>query len=200
MTKIKVEAVVGLAERVCNQHLKPLKLDYNMYWITDSIRAYCRSGDSYALNVLRFLVETLWFNGHIFDGDCIRDLVKDIVSWKKRGLIEKRKIRRKTNMTDYERVDVLVDALFIAYDKEDQDYQAAKPFLDSIKKWYIERYSFNAFCDYLAEHGMDILSDFRHAKIVSKEDYENPNDWEEATENALLVSDDGTSAVMSWRW
>ena len=90
MTKIEVEAVVGLAERVCNQHLKPLKLNFNesMYWIRDSIRAYCRSGDSYVLNVLRFLAETLWFNGHIFDGDCIRDLVKDIVNAKKRGLIE----------------------------------------------------------------------------------------------------------------
>ena len=88
MTKIKVEAVVELAERVCKQHLKPLKLNFNMYWIRDSIRAYCRSGDSYVLNVLRFLAETLWFNGHIFDGDCIRDLVKDIVNAKKRGLIE----------------------------------------------------------------------------------------------------------------
>ena len=88
MTKIKVEAVVELAERVCDQHLKPLKLNFNMYWIRDSIRAYCRSGDSYVLNVLRFLAETLWFNGHIFDGDCIRDLVKDIVNAKKRGLIE----------------------------------------------------------------------------------------------------------------
>ena len=88
MKKIEVEAAVGLAERVCNQHLKPLKLNCNMYWIRDSIRAYCRSGDSYVLNVLRFLAETLWFNGHIFDGDCIRDLVKDIVNAKKSGLIE----------------------------------------------------------------------------------------------------------------
>ena len=88
MKKIEVEAVVGLAERVCNQHLKPLKLNGSMYWIRDSIRAYCSSGDSYVLNVLRFLAETLWFNGHLYDGDCIRDLVKDIVNAKKRGLIE----------------------------------------------------------------------------------------------------------------
>ena len=88
MKKIKVEAVVESAEEVCIQHLKPLKLNCNLYWIRDSIRAYCRSGDNYVLNVLRFLAETLWFNGHIFDGDCIRDLVKDIVSAKRSGLIE----------------------------------------------------------------------------------------------------------------
>ena len=88
MKKIKVDEVVELAERVCNQHLNPLKLHLSMYWIRDSIRAYCRSGDSYVLNVLRFLAETLWFNGHLYDGDCISDLIKDIVSAKKRGLIE----------------------------------------------------------------------------------------------------------------
>ena len=88
MKKIEVEAAVGLTERVCNQHLKPLKLNFNMYWVRDSIRAYCRSGNSYVLNVLRFLAETLWFNGHLYDGDFIRDLVKDIVNAKKRGLIE----------------------------------------------------------------------------------------------------------------
>ena len=88
MTKIKVDEVVDLTKRVCDQHLKPLKLDYNMFWIRDSIRAYCRSGNSYVLNVLIFLASTLWRNGYVFDGDSIKQLVNDIVSLKERELIE----------------------------------------------------------------------------------------------------------------
>ena len=88
MKKIKVDEVVKLTKRVCNQHLKPLKLNYNMFWVTSAIRAYCRSGDSYLLNILIFLASTLWRSGYLFDGDCIKQLVDDIVNAKKRGLIE----------------------------------------------------------------------------------------------------------------
>ena len=86
--KIKVDEVVRLAERICNQHLKPLKLDYNMFWITNSVRAYCRSGDSSELGILRFLASTLWWNGYQFDGDCIKKLMDGIVNAKESGLIE----------------------------------------------------------------------------------------------------------------
>ena len=88
MTKIKVDEVVELTKRVCNQHLKPLKLDYNVFWITNSIRDYCRSGNSSELRILRFLASMLWWNGYQFDGDCIKKLTDDIVSLKGRGLIE----------------------------------------------------------------------------------------------------------------
>ena len=88
MTKIKVDAVVELAKRVCNQHLKPLKLNYDMYFITGAIWNYCRSGNSSELRILKFLVSTLWWNGYQFDGDCIEKLVDDIESLKERGLIE----------------------------------------------------------------------------------------------------------------
>ena len=88
MTKIKVDEVVELTKRVCDQHLKPLKLNYNMYWIADSIRAYCRNGDSYVLNILRFLSSMLWWNGYQFDGDCIKKLMDDIIGLKNDGLIE----------------------------------------------------------------------------------------------------------------
>ena len=88
MTKIKVDEVVKLAKRICNQHLKPLKLGYNMFCVTNSIRLYCRSGDNYALSTLIFLASTLWFNGDQFDADCIMKLMHDIVSLKESGLIE----------------------------------------------------------------------------------------------------------------
>ena len=101
-------------------------------------------------------------------------------------------------MTDYEKIKLLVEDLLKAYDKEDPDYQAAKPFLDGIKQLFEDCYSYSDFCIWLAEHDMDILIDFRYANIVSEDDYDNPNDWEEAKENSLLVSDDGTAAVMSW--
>ena len=104
-------------------------------------------------------------------------------------------------MTDYEKVEMLVEDLLEDYDKEDPDYQAAEPFLDSIKEFYINRYrySYSDFCDWLVEHDIDILSNFRYADIVSKEGYDNHDDWEKAKEDALFVSDDGNSAVMSWR-
>ena len=88
MTKIKVDAVVRIAKKVCEQHLKPLNLDYKMFCVTNSIRLYCRSGDNYALSTLIFLASTLWFNGDQFDADCIMKLMHDIVSLKERGLIE----------------------------------------------------------------------------------------------------------------
>ena len=102
-------------------------------------------------------------------------------------------------MKDYEKIDVLVDYFLEAYDKESPDYQAAEPFLRSIKTFCINRYrySYSDFCDWLAGRNGDILRDFRYAIIVSKY-HMNPADWEEAKENALLVSGDGTSAVMSW--
>ena len=101
-------------------------------------------------------------------------------------------------MKDYEKVDALVDGLLEAYDKEDPDYKAAEPFLDGIKVLYEDCYSYSEFCTWLADHDMDILIDFRFANIVSKEDYKNSDDWEEAKEDALFVSDDGNSAVLSW--
>lgn len=88
MKKIKVDVVVELAKRICEQHLKPLKLNYNMFWIKNSVRDYCRWGDSYALDILRFLASILWWNGYQFDGDCIKKLMNDIISAKERGLIE----------------------------------------------------------------------------------------------------------------
>ena len=103
-------------------------------------------------------------------------------------------------MTDYEKIKLLVDALLKAYDKEDPDYKAAEPFLSSIKEIFECCYSYSGFCNWLAGRDMDILIDFRFANIVSKEDYKNPDDWEEAKENALFVSNDGTSAVMSWEY
>ena len=87
--EIKIDAIVELAERVCNRHLKPLKLDYNMFWIKNSIRAYCISGNRDALYLLIFLASTLWWNGYQFDGDCLNKLMADIISIKERGLIEK---------------------------------------------------------------------------------------------------------------
>ena len=88
MTKIKVDAVVELSEKVCNQHLKPLKLNYNVFWITNSIRHYCKSGNTSELNILRFLASALWWNGYQFDGDCIRKLMDDMIGLKNDGLIE----------------------------------------------------------------------------------------------------------------
>ena len=88
MTKIKVDEVVELAKRICEQHLKPLKLNYNMFWIKNSVRDYCRFGNSRELRILRFLASVLWWNGYQFDGDCIKKLTDDIVSAKARRLIE----------------------------------------------------------------------------------------------------------------
>ena len=101
-------------------------------------------------------------------------------------------------MEDYEKVEALVDSLLEAYDKEDPDYKAAKPFLDGIKELFVDCSSYSDFCTWLADHDMDILIDFRFADIVSKDDYDTPDDWEAAKEDALLVSDDGKSAVLSW--
>ena len=84
-----------------------------------------------------------------------------------------------------------------AYDKNSPDYKAAEPFLEGIKELFIDRYSYRDFCVWLGDHDMDILTDFRYAIIVSKY-HMNPDDWEEAKEDALLVSDDGNSAVVSW--
>ena len=108
-------------------------------------------------------------------------------------------------MTDYEKIDVIVDYLLEAYDKENPNYQAAEPFLRSIKKFYMNymnryRYSYSDFCDWLAGRNGDILINFKNADIVSKEDYKNSDDWEKAKKNAFLVSDDGTAAVMSWQY
>ena len=102
-------------------------------------------------------------------------------------------------MTDYEKVYALVDDLLEDYDKDDPDYKAAEPFLNNIKEFYINRYrySYSDFCDWLAGRNGEILRDFRYAIIVSKY-HMNHDDWEEAKEDALLVSDDGNSAVMSW--
>lgn len=104
-------------------------------------------------------------------------------------------------MKDYEKIDVLVDYFLEAYDKEDPNYQAAKPFLNNIKEFYINRYrySYSDFCDWLAGRNGNILSNFRYADIVSEKDYENPNDWEVVKKYVLFVSNDGTSAVLSWR-
>ena len=104
-------------------------------------------------------------------------------------------------MTDYEKTKLLVEDLLKGYDKDDPDYQAAEPFLDSIKEFYIDRYrySYSDLCNWLVDHDLDILSNFRYTDIVSKEDYKNHDDWEKAKKDALLVSDDGNSAVMSWR-
>lgn len=88
MKKIKVNDVVELSERVCNRHLKPLKLNYNVFWITNSIRNYCKNDNSSELRILRFLVSTLCLNGYQFDANCIAKLLNDIVSTKARGLIE----------------------------------------------------------------------------------------------------------------
>ena len=101
-------------------------------------------------------------------------------------------------MTDYEKIDVLVDDLLENYDRDDPDYKAAEPFLNNIKEWYEDCYSYNDLCSLLVEQDGDILLDFRYANIVNKEAYKDPDNWEEAKEDALLVSDDGTSAVMSW--
>ena len=101
-------------------------------------------------------------------------------------------------MTDYEKIDVIVDYLLEAYDKEDPDYQSAEPFLSSIKQLFECCYSYSGFCKWLADHDMDILINFKNADIVRKEDYKNSDDWEEAKEDALLVSDDGNSAVRSF--
>ena len=88
MTKIKVDAVVELTKGICEQHLKPLKLNYNMYWIRASIRDFCRSGNNSELRIIRFIASMLWWNGYQFDGDCIKKLTDDVVSAKARGLIE----------------------------------------------------------------------------------------------------------------
>ena len=101
-------------------------------------------------------------------------------------------------MTDYEKIEEVVDKLLEDYDKEDPDYKAAEPFLNNIKELFEDCYSYSDFCTWLVEHNSDILMDFRYADIVSEEDYDNPNDWEEAKEDALLVSNDGNSAVLSW--
>ena len=104
-------------------------------------------------------------------------------------------------MTDYEKIEALLDSLLEDYDKDSPDYKAAEPFLDNIKEFFeffVDCYSYSDLCVWLVEHKMDILVNFRNAEIVKKEDYENPDDWEKAKENALFVSDDGTSAVMSW--
>ena len=88
MKKIRVDDVVELSERVCNRHLKPLKLNYNVFWITNSILHYCKSGNSSELTILRFLASMLWWNGYQFDGDCIKKLMDDIIAAKEGGLIE----------------------------------------------------------------------------------------------------------------
>ena len=101
-------------------------------------------------------------------------------------------------MKDYQKIEALVDSLLEGYDRSDPDYKAAKPFLNGIKELFVDCYSYSDFCVWLVEHKMDILVNFRNADIVSKDDYENPDDWEAAKEDALLVSDDGTSVVKSW--
>ena len=101
-------------------------------------------------------------------------------------------------MKDYQKIDALVDSLLEDYDRSDPDYKAAEPFLDGIKEFFEAYYSYDDLCTRLGDHNMDILADFRYADIVSEDDYEDPEDWESAKEDALLVSDDGTSAVMSW--
>jgi len=101
-------------------------------------------------------------------------------------------------MTDYEKVKAEVDGLLEDYDRNDPDYQAAEPFLDGIKELFEDCYSYSDFCVWLEDHNSDILADFRYADIVSEDDYENPDAWEEAKEDALFVSDDGKSAVLSW--
>ena len=106
-------------------------------------------------------------------------------------------------MKDYEKIEALIDYLLEHYNRNDPDYKAAEPFLDQIKEYFKEYYtvcySYSDFCDMLADlHGV-LLFDLRYSIIVNK-DHMNPNDWEKAKENALLVSNDGTSAVMSWRW
>lgn len=101
-------------------------------------------------------------------------------------------------MKDYEKIEALVDDLLEAYDKNDPDYIAAEPFLSGIKEFYIGCYSYSDLCVWLVEHDMDILRNFRHAGLICKVDYKSPDDWEEAKEDALLVSDDGNSAVLGW--
>ena len=101
-------------------------------------------------------------------------------------------------MGDYKKIDALVEELLEDYDRNDPDYQAAEPFLNGLKDLFEECYTYSDFCVWLAEHDADILIDFRKADIVHQEDYKNPDDWEEAKEDALLMSDDGTSAVLSW--
>ena len=101
-------------------------------------------------------------------------------------------------MEDYEKVEALFDYLLEGYDRKDPDYIAAEPFLDNIRELFAESYSNSDFCAWLVDHNMDILAEFRYADIVSQDDYDNPDDWEKIKENALLVSNDGTSAVKSW--
>ena len=100
-------------------------------------------------------------------------------------------------MTDYEKVEMLVEDLLEDYDREDPDYKAAEPFLSKIKEYYTD-YSYSDLCTWLVEHNGDILINFKNADIVSEDDYKNSDDWEKAKKNAFLVSDDGTAAVMSW--
>ena len=101
-------------------------------------------------------------------------------------------------MKDYEKIKVLVDYFLEAYHKEDPEYQAAKPFLSQIKEYFATCYSYSGFCDWLAAHKNDILINFTNAEIVSKEDFKNYNDWEEAKWAALFISDDGNSVVLRW--
>ena len=103
-------------------------------------------------------------------------------------------------MKDKKKVEALVDSLLEGYDRSDPDYKAAKPFLDNIRELFVDCYSYSDFCVWLVEHKMDILVNFRNADIVSQDDYENPDAWEKAKEDALLVSDDGAYAVKSLNW
>ena len=101
-------------------------------------------------------------------------------------------------LRDVEKVEMLFDKLISEYDKEDVDYKAADPYLKQIRKFFVDCYDYASFCVWLVDHDFDVLVDFRNADIKEECDFDTKEEFEEAKENALMISDDGTQLVMSW--
>ena len=101
-------------------------------------------------------------------------------------------------LSDFEKVGMLFDKLIGEYDKEDVDYKAAEPYLEQIRMLFVDCYDYESFCVWLADHDFDVLVNFRYANIKDKCEFESEEEFEEAKEDALMISDDGTQLVMSW--
>ena len=108
--------------------------------------------------------------------------------------------RRKNKMTEYENNRLLLEALIEKMPEDDPDKKEAElhGFIEPIIELFTECYDSQQLVEWLNEHNMEPLADFRYADIRERSEYDTEEDWEEAKEDALLISDDGEAICLSW--
>ena len=103
-------------------------------------------------------------------------------------------------MTEFEKQKDLIERLIKTTPEDDSDYKRAKSFgfVEPIKELFTECYNYKDMCVWLVEHDNDIFYEFKNANIQTRDDFNSDEEFEEAKNDCLMVSDNGEALCMYW--